>query len=342
MLRNRKCTSTKLNCAKNKSFLFGMANLEELLADMQKQSNMTAEQLNSLIEDKSIELSGMINKEAAIHLVAQDLGINLPKSENNKLQIKNLVPGMRNVNIIGRVFKTSPIKEFQKKNGEKGKVSNIFISDGTGYTRVPMWNDQVKIVEDELIKAGDAVQIFGGMSKENIYGEVEISVGKFGGIRKIEDEYLVPSLESIGKNYFSEESQQVKIAELVPGNFDIRGTIVKVFRGNFLFETDSGEKALVISCLTDDGTADIRTVFFREQAEKISGLKAKDLEGMEPDARLDVVARNITGREIIISGKAKKNNFFDNLEMIVDSIKDINPVEESKRIVEALEAKIGV
>lgn len=317
-----------------------MANLEEILSSIQKQSNMTAEQINELIEDKCLEFSGMITKEAAAHLVAREMGLSLPKAENNKLQIKNIVPGMRNVNVIGRVFKISPINEFKKKNGESGRVVNIFISDGTGYTRVPLWNDQVKIVEDELIKISDAIQIFGGMSKENMYGEVEISVGKFGGLRKLDDEYAAPSLDSIGKNYFS-ESNQVKIAGLVPGSFDIRGTIVQIFRGNFVFETDSGEKAMVISCLVDDGTGDIRTVFFRDVAEKISGLKPQDLENLDLEARQDLIRKEIIGKEIIISGKVKKNKFFDTIEMIADSVKDINPIEESKRIVEELEAKIG-
>ncbi len=317
-----------------------MASLEELVSNIQKQSNITAEKINALIDDKCLEFSGMITKEAAAHLVAREIGVKLPTADSTKLQIKNLVPGMRGVNIIGRVFKVTPINEFQKRNGEKGKVANLFISDGTGYTRVPLWNDQVKIVEEEIVKVGDAIQVFGGFSKENIYGEVEVSIGKFGGLRKVEDEYLAPSLESVGKNYFS-EGGQVKIAELVPGDFEIRGTIVQVSRGNFIFETDTGEKAMVISCLVDDGTGDIRTVLFRNVAEQVSGLSAKELENMDIDARLDLIKRNMLGKEVVVAGKVKKNKFFDSLEIIADSVKDINPLEESKRVAEELEAKIG-
>lgn len=318
-----------------------MPSLEDLLSSIHKQSKVPLEKLRDMVEDKSIEFSGMITKEAAAHLIARELGASLPKAENSKLQIKNIVPGMRNVNIIGRIVRISPINEFEKKNGNKGRVVNIFVSDGTGHTRVPLWNDQVKIVEEEILKVGDAVQIFGGMSKENMYGEVEISVGKFGGLRKLEDEYLAPSLESVGKNYFPELGERVKIAELVPGNFETRGTVVQIFRGNFIFETDAGEKALVVSCLLDDGTGDIRTVFFRNLAEEFSGLKPNDLEGLELEARLEAVRRNIIGKDVVVSGKVKKNNFFDSLEMIADSVKDLNPLEESKRVVEELEAEIG-
>ena len=317
-----------------------MASVEDLISAIQKQSDISAEKINALIEDKCTEFSGMITKEAAVHLVAREMGVSLPTSDSTKLQIKNIVPGMRNVNVVGRVFKVSPINEFQKKNGEKGRVANVFISDGTGYTRVPLWNDQVKIVEDELIKIGDAIQVFGGLSKENMYGEVEISVGKFGGLRKIEDEYLAPSLEAIGSGVFS-ESRRIKIADLVPGDFEIKGTIMQVFRGNFTFDAEGGEKALVVSCVVDDGTGDIRAVFFRNVAEQTSGLSAKDLENVDIDARLDLFKRSMLGREIVIRGKVKKNKFFDALEIVADSVKDINPLEESKRIAEEMEQKTG-
>ncbi len=319
-----------------------MVSLEELLSSIRKKSDISAEKLDAMIEDKCLEFSGMITKEAAAHLVARDIGISLPKTENSRLQIKNIVPDMRNVNIMGRIIKISPINIFEKKSGDKGRVVNIFISDSTGYIRVPLWNDQVKIVEDEIVKIGDAVQIFGGSSKENIYGEVEISIGKSGGLRKLDDEYVAPSLESVGRKILSDVGEQVKIAELVPGNFEIRGTIVQVFRGNFIFETDAGEKALVISCLMDDVTGDVRVVFFRNLAEQVSGLTVKDLESIDANSRLDFVKKNNLGKEIAVVGKVKKNKFFDSLELIVDSVKDLNALEESKRIVEELEQKIGV
>jgi hypothetical protein len=128
----------------------------------------------------------------------------------------------------------------------------------------------------------------------------------------------------------------------VPGNFDVRGIIVQVFKGNFLFESDGGEKAMFISCLIDDGTGDIRTVFFRGLAEQISGATAAELDAMDVAARHDVVRRGVLGKEIMISGKVKNNSFFNTLEMVADAVEDINPIEESKRLVEELEAKIGV
>jgi hypothetical protein len=204
-----------------------------------------------------------------------------------------------------------------------------------------LWNDQVKIVEDEVIKVGDAVQIFGGFSKDNIYGEVEISVGKFGGLRKVEDDYnLAPSIDSIQRNLIP-ENRRMKISDLVPGTSEIKGTVVQVFKGKFLFDSDSGEKGMVISAIVDDGTGDIRTVMFRDVAEKATGLSVKDLEPLNPDERLELVKSKLMGKDLLISGKVKNNTFFQKLEIVADYIKDLNAIEESKRIAEEIEAKLG-
>jgi ssDNA-binding replication factor A large subunit len=318
--------------------MFGMANLDKIVSDISSQSGSSKDKVESLIEDKIAEFSGMITKEAAAHLVAKEMGLRLETSHNGRFQIKNIVSGMRNVAFTARIFKISPINEFQKKNGEKGRVVNVFLSDGTGYIRVPLWNDQVKIVEDEEVKVGDVVHVFGGMSRENIYGEIEISLGKFGGMRK-SDDVDIPSLESIGKGFL--ENTRTKIENLVPGTFEVRATIVQIFKGNFVFENDVGEKSMFFSCLLDDGTADIRAVFFKSLAEQLSGLTASDIETLSPDARLEAVSKRVLGREVIVSGKVKKNKLFDRLEMIADSVKDINPIEESKRLVEEIEVRIG-
>lgn len=293
-----------------------------------------------MVEEKYDEHSGMINMQAAAHLVAKDLGVDLPKNSGSRLQIKNMVAGMRNVNVVGRIFKISPVNEFKKKNGEAGRVVNLFISDGTGYTRIPLWNDQVDMVEDETVKVGDAIQVMNGMSKENIYGEVEVTIGRFGAIRKIDNDESIPDLGSLGKNYFQESNARMNISDLVPGKSEIRGTVVQLFKGKFLFESD-GEKGMVVSCVMDDGSDDIRAVFFMDLAENVSGTTAGELEKMEPDARYDLIKKNILGKEIIVSGNVKNNKFFKTLEIVADSVKDLNPLEESKRVAEEIEAQIG-
>ena len=140
--------------------------MKNLISIIEKKGKMENSKVNNLIDDKYAEFGGMITREAAAHLVAKGIGIELPKATGTKLQIKNIMAGMRGVNLVGRIFKISPVNEFQKKNGDKGRVANVFVSDGTGYTRVPLWNDQVDMVQEEVINVGDAVEVVNAMTKE--------------------------------------------------------------------------------------------------------------------------------------------------------------------------------
>ena len=125
-------------------------------------------------------------------------------------------------------------------------------------------------------------------------------------------------------------------------DFEIKGTIAHVFKGNFLFTTcpvcnskldgskcsEHGEVdpnyALVISCIADDNTDDLRVVFFRELAESLCEIPSQELALMNVEERYQKISEKLLGRELIISGKTRKNKMFDRLEMMANEFKDIN------------------
>src|SRR4030042_1436449 len=198
------------------------------------------------------------------------------------------------------------------------------------------------------------------MSRENVDGDVEISLGKFGGIRQIEDTIEFPSEVDLSKRFFSLSSERVLIRDIIPGKFEIMCTVAHVFRGNFLFNTCpvcssslEGNKcsehgavdpnhALVLSCIADDDTGDIRTVFFRDLAEKLSNMSSQELSLLEPEERYEKISSNLLGRELIISGKVRKNKMFDRLEMMANDFKDINILEESNKLADEIELRVGM
>jgi replication factor A1 len=331
--------------------------LEEILAEIEKSSGLSREELKKRIEEKKQEFSDMLTEEGAAYLVANELGLDLLEKRRRQLEIKNIVAGMKNVSFIGRVFNITPIINFERQDGSIGKVVNIFVGDETGFVRVPLWNDQVKIVEDGELKPGDAIQVSNGISKEGIYG-IEVSIGKYGFINKIELEDI-PSLEQLRKKYLSSQGERTEIKDLSPGRAEIVGTVVHVFKGKLFFEIcpDCGNtllkkdqkfvcpqhgeivpsKALLITTIVDDGTANIRAVFFRDQAEKILQISAKELEEMEEGKRYEVVKERLLGRDLQLTGRVKKNKIFNRIEFIVGEAKDLNVLEESKRLAEELE-----
>jgi len=293
-------------------------------------------------------------------LVAKEFDISLPENSLGRMPIKKVVSGMRNVSITGRVFKISKINEFKKSNGSAGRVSNIFIGDNTGVIRVPLWDEQVKLLEEGTISVGDIIQVGNGLARENTFGEVEISLGRFGSINILEDFVDLPSAEELLKMSFNISPERADISDAISGgSFELKGTIAQVFRGNFLFEVcplcngkvedskcmEHGDvapsHAMVVSFILDDGTDDLRCVSFRKSAEELIGMPSEELSKLEPEERYGMVSSNLLGREIILSGRIKKNKMSGRMEMMVNGFKDINPLEESKRLVDEIELMVG-
>jgi replication factor A1 len=331
--------------------------LEEILAEIEKFSGLSREELMKRIEEKKQEFSDMLTEEGAAYLVANELGLDLFERKRRQLEIKNIIPGMRNVNFIGRIFNITPIVNFERQDGSPGKIVNIFVGDNTGFVRIPLWNDQAKLVEEGELKPGDSIQVTNGMAKEGMYG-IEVSIGKYGFINKIECEDI-PSLDVLKKKYLFQTAERLAIKDLVPGRAEIVGTVVYVFKNKLFFEIcpecantliKEGEKfvcpqhgevspskALLITTIVDDGTANIRAVFFREQAEKVLQLSAKELEEIEEGKRYEIVKERLVGRELQLTGRVKKNIAFNRIEFIVSEAKDLNVLEESKRLAGELE-----
>lgn len=306
--------------------------VEELLQELEKRSGLSREELMKRIDRKISELDNLITVEGAIYLIARELGIELP-SPRRRVTISSILPGMRKVSFIGRVFKISRIVEFGV--GNKGKVVNLFVGDSTGYVKIPLWNEQVNFIDQKKVTVGSLVQVINGFAREGIYGEVEVSLGKFGMLKVLDAEIPeIPSAEELVQKFSSFE--KVKIKDIRPGNFEITGFIVKIFKANYVYNSN-GEKIMIIPTLIDDGTGDIRVSFFRELAETLAGISVDELEKIEEDKRKSFLEERLLGKEIIVEGRVKKNDMYDRLEMVATNIKPFNPTEESYKLAEELE-----
>lgn len=331
-----------------------------LVTELENKSNLKKDDILNLVDKKYLEMKNLITKEGAIYLVAREFGVYLPENATGRLPIKNITPGMRNVSAIGRIFRISKISEFIKSNGTAGRVSNIFIGDNTGFIRIPLWDEQVKLLEDNTISLGDIIQVNNGLARENTFGDVEISLGRFGSINHIEVYVELPSTEGLSKMFLNMFPERTDISSVISGgNFEIKGTVVQLFRGNFLFDVCpmcggkaessrciehgdvSPSHALVLSFILDDGTGDLRCVLFREVAEKMCGITSEELSEMDTENRYQLLSDKLLGKEFILSGRMKKNKLYDRLEMMVNNFKDINPLEESNKLLDELELMVG-
>ncbi len=326
-----------------------MLSLDEITNKISEQTGLDNTSIQQKIEDKKAELSGLISSEGAAHLVARDLNVDILTRVMHKLEIKNIVPGMRNTEITARVSRVFPVREFER-NGNKGRVSNVVLWDPTGTIRMSLWNDEIKVLEN--LKEGDVVKI-AGYSKEDNRGEPELRLGNRGKIEKTGDEF--PSM-----NDHVAEQKNGGVGEMREGSTtNIRGALVQIFESDPFYEVCpqcgirmrandnkffcdehqyvAPDYSMVLSGVIDDGTMSMRAVFFRDVAQKLIGMDVQAALAMARDkmnrtAPITEKAPNLLGREMLFSGRVKRNQMFDRLEFIVSDINDINPVEESNKI----------
>lgn len=331
--------------------------IDEILKELSIQTKLSTEELLKKIERKQKELA-VVSIEGAAQLYAKELGLNIESGKQKNIEIKDIFGGMKNLNFIGRIFRISNINVFKRKDGTEGKVVNLFLGDNTGVVKLVLWDKQTELVSEKIIDVNHAIQVSNVLARENPYGDIEVSIGKFGSIRTSDSEFL-PTADDLIMHHITIPNQRISISDVRQGQFEIKGIVVQVFTGKFIFFVcpecgkspdvnvcpNHGEvepsPSLVINAVLDDGAGDLRVTFFRGQAEQALGKTAREIFATDESNRYNLIRENLEGKELVIQGKVKKNKDFNRFDMIASSIKEINPLEESKRIAEELERDNG-
>jgi len=327
--------------------------LEKIIEKIKKEANLPEEEIHKKIEEKLKQLAGLISREGAAHIVANELGVKLFEQFSGKLQIKNILSGMRDVETVGKVMQLFDVREFES-NGRKGKVGSALIGDETGTIRVVMWGDQADKLKE--IQPGNILKVLGGYVKDNS-GKNEIHLNDRSGL------FINPAGVTVGDVKTATNARK-KIKELSHGETDVEllGTVVQVFDIRF-FETCpecfkrvrqlSGaftcEKhgnvnpnySYVFNLLLDDGSDTIRVVFFRNQVQKLLTMSQEDILKFKEDPQgFEQVKTGLLGNIVKIVGKVNKNEMFDRLEFVSQLVyPKPNPEEEIKRLSKGTESK---
>ena len=301
--------------------------------------SITEADLDEKINKKLSDLAGLISKEGAAHIVANELGINMGQEAQAKARSKvnELSAGDRNVEIVGKVLNVYEVREFER-NGRSGKVGSFFMGDETGRIRITCWGTQADTVKD--LKEGDIVKLANGMVREN-NGFKEIHMNDQAAIEKN------PEGESVEVSA-SQKTMRRKIQDLSPDdqNVEIFGHVVQVFDPRF-YEVcpqcgkrirDEGgvyncpehgqvepDYGYLVNFVCDDGSGNIRVVMFRKQVETFLG---KDKETImtyrtQPET-FAPIKNDLLGDPIKLRGKASHNQMFDRMEFVAFNV-DTNP-----------------
>ncbi|MBD3312670.1 DUF2240 family protein [archaeon] len=326
---------------------------DELLMKIVKASGLDKEAVIARINAKVNELSGLVSKRGAAHIIANSFGIQLHESKKGKLlALKDLVSGLNNISVSGVVTRVFPINEFERKNGRKGKVASVIINDGTAESRLVFWNDLTEVISTKRLNEGDFVKAYHVRSKKGRYG-MELHLSSRSRLQLNPEGEKPPKVKSVNSPGASPE--RFLICDLQAGlNAEVRGCLVNLYERSPFYDVcpkcnkslkdgecvEHGEvepaKALIVSAVFDDGTGSIRAVFFKNQAEALLGcstehaVKLADKEGKEEAVIME--KKSLLGDEYVISGKVNHNDYSDTLELMVNSVVRADPVKEANRL----------
>ena len=333
--------------------------IEEIVQKIKSNTGLSEEIIIKKIDEKVSELSGLVSRDGAAHIVANEFGVQLFKStESGNMCIKDILPGLRSVSFLARVARIFPTKEFSTPK-RSGKVASFIVGDETGKMRVVFWDTNfIKMLDDGTIKEGDVVRITNCYVKDGING-VEVHAGNR---TKVEvnpntaEAKRVPQITAPAER----TAERMMIKDLKEGSYEVHGTIVYLFEtGNPLFEVcpqckkrvheDScvthgkviPKHSMVVSAIIDDGTGNIRTVFFGNHAEQLLGINSDEAFKLAQQNNDNFFAikskkKDLIGKEIICEGNVANNSFSGDMEMICRRLTEPNPVNEAKELLKSM------
>src|SRR3989344_3370373 len=166
---------------------------EDIIQKIREEKGLDEQDIANRINQKVKQLSNLISKEGAAHIVASDLGIKMyPSLFKKRYKVNELLLGLRSVEIVLKVLQKYEIREF-KNEKRSGKLASLFAGDETGTCRLVIWDE--KIIDNDFnnAKEGDIIKIANAYVKENNNGYKELHLG--GGSSFI----LNPENETIGE-----------------------------------------------------------------------------------------------------------------------------------------------
>jgi replication factor A1 len=340
-------------------------NRKEILWEQLKKKGLSDEEIEKKIGQKMDEVAGFITEEGALTIIADEMGLS---EEQEYLQIKDLIPGMSNVNIVGRVLGYTEPREFQRSDGSKGAVTNVIIADKTGKTALTLWDQDVRMTEE--IERGDILKVVDSITKEGRQG-VQIHLGRGKVILNPEDDPRLEEIPPLSK-LARRPSKRRSIGDLKEGDkfCEVRATIAKLynirfydacpecykkveFKNNAFYCPNCNKKVdrkrvMIFDAGIDDCTGFIRVSFFDRKAEEILEKKTSEAfyavkEYMNKGYDLRSAQKQyiheyhlpLLGQEVLISGDVSYNQY-TGLALNARDIRDLDIAEECCTLLEEL------
>jgi replication factor A1 len=243
----------------------GSENIVEQI--LSSRPDLTRQEVHKMIEKKKEGVGEFFTDETAARIVASELGVEIvQKPLQLEILIQDLVSGLNDVTVAGRVVTVYPLKTFTRRDLTEGKFARLLIADRSGTLKVVLWDDKTELVETGKFEQGQIIKVSHGYVREGLDGKLELHVGSRGNIQ-------ISQPDTTGTKYPLLTRWVKKVADIkeeggpitVEGNISTTPTLRQVV-------TSRNEKVAVASFELRDNTGKIGVSAWRKLAEVVKGL----------------------------------------------------------------------
>jgi replication factor A1 len=290
-----------------------------------QRKDITKKEIVDRIESKKKEAQGLLSDEGAARIIAQELFVKVNGKSFNQIKVKDLVTNLNDITLSARIISIWPIKEFNKSNGNIGKILRILLADSTGIIRCVLWNGKAEQLASEGDILGKIIRLSHAYTREDLTGAPEINCGDKCEITILPSEF--------GDNEFPELSTFFKNLNDLKIN-DTEVNIIATVNSKpeiINFKQDEEEGNVLRSSITN-GTITMNLVSWNDKVDLLRGINPGDtLQIMRAQIREDPIKKPEIhigkGSTVnILKNKTSKTNTKYNFSRIIELKSGTNPV----------------
>lgn len=242
--------------------------LNSFIERIASHSGKDVEEVKRLVEEKKEKFASMLSDNGAALMVARELGVDLEeKSFTESIEIKDLEPGMANVDLEVSVKQAFMPRSYERK-GKQGEFVSLVVVDKSGEIRLSVWNNSVRDIAEGRIRKGDSIGLHNCYVSE--YNEkLQLNLGFGGSLRALD--------KSVVNMGFSDKgvSQIVRGEEL--SDVDLVGKVLRVFpEREFTANTGEGErKGRLTNFIIADESGEMRATGWNDLGDYVRKLEGQ-------------------------------------------------------------------
>lgn len=294
-------------------------------------TGLTRKEIQELVENKKVELKGLISDEGALFIIARELGVDVKEESKDllndiEINIADITQNMKNITLFGRIKETYNVNSFNRTDGGVGYVGSFLLHDNTGDIKVVLWDDHVKIFQDNNFGKNELVKIINGNAKKGKYNNVELHIGRFGKI--------ILSPDDVDYNKYPKIKEElINISNI---NLNLRSVSLegKVVLSTPLkeFTRKDGTLGKVRSLTLLDPSGSIRITFWNEDITKLNDINIGDVISI---TSLNPRLSNLDSKtiDLIASRNSMIKKQSKEIQLEIDILDNVSMLQDQRGIV---------